>query len=695
MKATETTVLNFIGGLDKVFIIPPFQRNYEWTHEQCEELFNDIILAFKKQKTHYLGNVVYYKGKNDGASYSEFILVDGQQRVTSILLLLCALRDSFPNNDDNIRSINNRYLLNDTGDNRFRVRLKQTSYDTNSFMSIIDNSPIENTENNVIKNYNFFKKLISECNVTPEDLYRTVPKLEIVDVNLQIEDDLNAVQTVFEKINSTGKRLTPADLIRNYLLLAQNSTEQERLYEDYWVKIEQQVNSNNISKFARDYLIMNIFEDVPETKIYKMFKEHFTENGALHIDILRDMYRYSKYFGWLKDGKCPNTKINNVISYLNYVKTDDIYPLYLYLFDKLYDNDANELERILRLICDFMIRYRIVSPSGGGGALRSVIHQLLENLNSGAIDITYECIHFELSNSNTPAGRYPDNDEFVMALMNSVNTNYAKTVLLRIEETETKNIPTSLDKVTIEHLMPQTLSAWWISYLGGSESSEKISDKYLNSIGNLTPISQGYNSKISNKSWNEKVTELANVQFKITTELSKNTSWKEIDIENRNRLLSERACIAITPPLSRVRKYQTKSSSSDFTDGIYPISDLTTPMSGAAPEFIIFEDKHYEVKTWKDLLCIICYIAHGIDNTLFSQIVNENKIHKSTSKKNYPLKDPIITDKSNLLIDAKAISESIYFSEGTISSDRARFYSKQLLDLFGITDQVQISVRSR
>lgn len=695
MKATETTVLNFIGGLDKVFIIPPFQRNYEWTYEQCEELFNDIIIAYKNNKTHYLGNIVYYKGKNDGASYSEYILVDGQQRVTTILLLLCALRDSLPANDDSVRSINNRYLLNDTGDNRFRVRLKQTSYDTNTFMSVIDKTPIENNENNVLKNYNFFMKLISTSDISPVELYNTVPKLEVVDVNLQIENDLNAVQTVFEKINSTGKRLTPADLIRNYLLLAQNSTEQERLYEDYWVKIEQLVKNDNISKFARDYLIINIFEDVPEAKIYKMFKEHFAENNALHIDILRDMYRYSKYFAWMKSENCPNSKLNEIIKYLNYIKTDDIYPLYLYLFDKLYEDNQSELQKILRLICDFMIRYRIVSPSGGGGALRSVVHQLLENLNSGAVQITYDEIHFELSNSNTPSGRFPDDEEFSDVLMRAVNTNYAKTVLLRIEETETKNIPTELNKVTVEHLMPQTLSDWWLGHLNGKENAEIVFDKYLNCIGNLTPISQGYNSKISNNPWHDKVKELLNVQFSVTTELSVNQTWQEKNISKRNEDLAKRACKAITPPLNRTRKYQTKNSSTDFSEGVYPVSDLTTPMSGAAPEFIIYEDKHHEVNTWKDLLCNICELAYRVDDDLFYEIIDKNKIHKSTSKKNYPKKDPIITDKSTLLVDPKPINGSIYFSEGNISSDRARVYVKQLLDIYGITDRFQISVRSR
>lgn len=695
MKATETTVLNFIGGLDKVFIIPPFQRNYEWGLEQCEELFNDVVDSYKKDKTHYLGNVVYYKGKNDGASYSEFVLVDGQQRVTTILILLCALRDSFDANDNQVKSINNRYLLNDTGDNRFRVRLKQTSYDTNSFMSIIDGSNVENKENNVVRNYEHFLKLIKSCQISTIDLYNTIPKLEVVDVNLQIENDLGAVQTIFEKINSTGKRLTAADLIRNYLLLSQNTVEQERLYEDYWVKIEQMVENKNVSKFAKDYLILNIFEDVQEAKTYKMFKEHFNSNEALRIDILRDMHRYSRYFNWIKFEKCPNVKINNIVKYLNYIKTEDVYPLYLYLFDTLYEECPKELEKILKLICDFMIRYRIVSPSGGGGALRSVVQQLLENLNSGATENTFDGIYFELSNSSSPSGRFPDNEEFKNTLMNNVSTNYAKTVLLRIEEHETKNEPTDLNKVTIEHIMPQTLSKWWIDNLGGTELSDKIQDQYLNCIGNLTPISQGYNSKISNKPWSDKVTEFKSIQFKITTELCSHSNWSESDIKLRNVDLATRACSAVISPLQRTRKYQTKSVTSDFIDGVYPISDLSTPMSGTTPECIIYNEKEYKVDTWKDFLCIICSLAHRFEPSIFDEIVANNAIHKSTSKKNYPDKDPIITNNPQLIGDAKIIVDSEYFCEGCISSDRARVYAKQILDIFGITDKFQLSVRKK
>lgn len=694
MRATETNVLSFIGGLDKVFIIPPFQRNYEWTYEQCEELFNDIITAHKNKKNHYLGNIVYYVGKNNGASYSEFILVDGQQRVTSILLLLCALRDAI--GDQSVfDSVNKRYLINDTNENRFRIRLKQTSYDAKSFIAIIDKTPIEKDDNNVSKNYFYFKKLISNSNIDPKEIYETIPKLEVVDVNLQIEDDLGAIQTVFEKINSTGKRLTPADLIRNYLLLANTSAEQERLYEDYWVKIEQKIKNDNISRFARDYLILNVFEDVPENKIYKMFKAHFDAAEALHIDILRDMYKYSEYYKWLKFENCPNDKINKTIKLLNFVKSDDVYPLYLYLFDTHYEEDKTKLLKILVLLSDFMLRYRVVSPSGGGGALRSVVQQLLEGLNLGVVENSYQGIYYELSNSSAPSGRFPDDKEFIQSLINAVNTNYAKAVLLKIEEYERHNVLVPLSDVTIEHIMPQTLSDWWINNFGGAEKAEEVHAEYLNCIGNLTPISQSYNSKISNKPWDVKRSHLADVQFVITSEVSSNLEWKEENIQTRNVDVAERACKSITPPLQRERKYQTKNTTGEFEAGVYAISDISTPMSGTALEYLIYDNQNIEITTWKDFLCKVCEIAYSIDHNLFEDIVVENKIHKATSKNNFPYKDPIITEIKNLLIEAKPIGDTCYFSEGNISSDRARVYAKQLMDIYGATDRVQISVRER
>lgn len=694
MKANETTVLNFIGGLDKVFVIPPFQRNYEWSEKECRALFEDIIISCTNGKNHYLGNVVYYEGENNGASFNEYILVDGQQRVTTVLLILCALRDRFKElgDEETFKNINRRYLSNDTSYDKFRIRLKQTRYDQKAFKAIVDGTPFKD-DSKVVQNYNLFKELIKQSLISPKDIYNAIPKLQVVDVNLQITNDLTAVQTIFEKINSTGKPLEPADLIRNFLLVSKSSQEQEKLYENYWLNIEREIQTDNISRFSRDFLIMKIFEDVPNDSIYNMFKDYVTGNNLTHESVLDEMYKYSKYYAWLKFYNSPNQKLNKKLELLNFLKSDDLYPLYLYLLEKLYLSNLEELIKILDLLVNFMLRYRIVSPSGGGGALRLAIQQLLEKISNGDIFLTFDNIYYELSNSPTPASRFPDDDEFKKTLMYNVNTTYARALLLQIEEKERFNIPVELSKVTIEHLMPQKLSDWWRSYLGGEEESSRIYDTYLNCIGNLTPISQGYNTKNSNKPWNEKIINLSAVQFVITSEIAKNKDWKEEDIKKRNEDISNRACKATISPLPRTRKFQTKNSQSTFVPGIYELSDLNTPMEGANMRALIYKGITYDINSFKELFNKICVIVYELDKDRFKQIVDANIIHKSTSTREKGEKDPIISQYQNKLVTPVRIGETPYYSEGALSSYRVRVYAKQLLEQFeNVIDDCQISL---
>ncbi len=696
MKATETNILNFIGGFDKVFIIPPFQRNYEWTFEQCDELFEDIKNSYKTKKTHYLGNVVYYVGKNNGASFNEYILVDGQQRVTTVLLLLCAIRDEMKNRNLPDENISLRYLENFNASDEFRVRLKQTAYDSDSFNRVVKGIIAEgDKKTNIVKNYLHFIELLKKCDIALKDIYNTIIKLEIVDVNLQIENNLEAVQTVFEKINSTGKRLTPADLIRNCLLLSNSIEEQESLYKNYWINIERTVSNENISRFARDFLVMKIFEDVEQEKIYKKFKnDYINQPNLTNVEILSEMNKYARYFAWFKFKSCENEKVNKQIIMLNLLKTDDLMPLYLFIFDKLYFNNTDELLKILNLLFDFMARYRVCSVSGGGGTLRTIINQLLRKFDDG-LECTYENIYFELSNSASPSGRFPVDDEFKQKLQEGINVNYAKAILIKTEELEHCNIPVDITKVTMEHLMPQTFNNWWTQYYGGEEKSKDLRNRYLNCIGNLVPMSQIYNSKNSNKPWNIKLKNLAEIQFVITNEIAHDdrfTEWKEENIKIRNEEISNRICTALTSPLERTRDYETKAPAFEFEAGVYDMSDDTTPMEGEKPSMIKCDDKEYEVTKWKDVLPTICWILYDLDSEKFDQIVKDNLIHKSTTTKVNGIKDPIISLDSKLLVTPLRIANTKYFVEGCISSSRSRYYSKQLIEAYDLVGYFQIAV---
>ena len=692
MKASETSVLNFIGGLDKVFIIPPFQRNYEWSNNQCEELFSDIENAFKKQKTHYLGNIVYYFGDNNGAEFQELILVDGQQRISTIVLLLCALRDC--EKDAEFQSkITTRYLKNDTSIDKFRIRLKQTSYDYQSFLSVIEKTPIKDENNNIIKNYKCFLRLLNETTISLVDIYNTIQKLEIVGVNLQIENDLETVQTIFEKINSTGKPLSAADLMRNYLLISKSPTEQQRLYDNYWVNIETTVGNEFISRLAKNYLVIKTYDDVANEEIYSIFKEYFSNANVSHEKILQELEIYSKYFNWMRNFNTPNKQLNKHIQELNALKTEDVYPLYLYLMNKLYDTSEKELVKIFKLLSDFLLRYRIVAPSGGGGALRAVIQKLIEKMDNDEITASYDTLYFELSNSNTKAGRYPNNNDFYGALTQSrkYNHTYGKVLLRKIEEAETKNIGVPLEDITVEHFMPQTPNQWWYDNFDGKEKTYLIYEKYLNCIGNLGIMSQGYNASNSNKPWPDKLQFIQHVQFNLTKEVAANSDWKEEQIIFRNNDLAKRACAAILKPLERTKPLMTV----ECENGLYPASDTTTNMSGSYVKDVLYKNKSLGITSWRYYFNAICKITSELDFEKFRSIVADNIIHKSQSKYRKNIKDPIISMDKTLLVEPKKIGNTDIYSEGSLSSERARVYAKQLLDIFKITDDIQILVERR
>lgn len=686
MQPNEVDVLAFISGDDKVFIIPPFQRNYSWTKDNCKELFDDIIALTKNtddNKNHYFGNVLYYVSKNTGASLREFILIDGQQRVTTTLLLLCALRDS----DEKLRStIERRYLLTDLDniDDKFRVRLKQTAYDADIFSAIVENQNCE-TNNNIYENYKYFKELIKSCGFSAKEIFDALKFLKMIEINLQITNDLTAVQTIFEKINSTGKPLTSADLIRNFLLIAKTSKEQDELYEKYWVKIEKQVSNDNISQFAKSYLVLKICNDVKDRDVYSTFKSELGHHS--HEEILAEMLKFSKYYHFFKFEDISNKKLNRIIQRLNILKSNDVYSLLMYIFDKLYDVDEKALIDITNLLCDFLIRYRIVTPSFGGGTLRAVYNQLLRKLQFEDLELTYDNILYELSNSAAEQGRFPSDDEFKQHLQENLDINYAKVVLMQIEESEYKNISVEYSDITMEHCMPQKIkNTTWIKALGGKEEAERIYNTYLDSIGNLCPMSRSYNSKNSNKPWDFKLEQMKDVQFNITRELKKYNEWTEKEIIKRNKNLAERACKAITSPLERERAVK----KSVILGGSYIISELPENLAGTNVSAIIYNKEKIEVFSWRKLFGELCRITYNLDSKKFAQLVEENYIHKSTSKYNESRNDPIIWTDDENCNSPMQIENTNYFYEGNMSANRIGFYTKQLLEYFDLQDSVEI-----
>lgn len=609
--------------------------------------------------------------------------MDGQQRITTILILLCALRDCDVNKE--IQSdIFVDYLENKIQKNEFKTKLKQTEYDQDDFSALVLQSDSINEENNVYKNFEYFKERIKETvkesNISVVDLFDSLDRLDFVEIDLEIEDDLEAVQKIFEKINSTGKPLTTGDLIRNFLLLSKDLTEQEDLYKNYWLKIENNILSKNVSVFAKDYLVMKIFEDVKDSEVYKKFKQVFGEDSNTKEKILKDMTKYSEYYSWILE---PNTLlstqnrkkevIKKLIEEVTYIGAIDFRALLMLLLEKMYDEkNIIELEKILKLLRDFLLRYRIVKVSRGGGGLTGVVTDLIKKISTNEIECNYENIYFELSNNKNSSGKFPRDDEFKQALQESVDEIYAKLVLSIIEENEKPNdIPIDVSKITIEHIMPKKLDSYWKKDLGNDAVS--IHEKFLKSIGNQVPLSKKWNSSLSNKVFIEKRKKYIEQQFSITREIADFEKWDEEELIKRNMDISERACNYIISPLKR-----------DYDDNeVITFGDKIEDIKNKKIQEIEYNDKEYSVKNWKDL-------SHKISEILYENI--KNKFETVSAPKKRLIVS--VNDKEKLK-NAKQIKNSKFYCETEIKLSIDNFkYAGIIAKHFNQEDKFKIIVKN-
>lgn len=685
ISVKKQNIMELLENSEKVFIIPPFQRNYEWEEIQCKELFEDIkLIANDKNKRHYLGNVVFYINEENDLG-EEYILIDGQQRVTTILIFLCALRDC-DENGKLPKNICRNYLEHGIENSKFKTKLKQTLYDQDAFSALVLKESFDKN-NKIFRNYDYFKELIKDEELkTPlTKLYKALKKIEIASIELvtkqlEAKDDLETVQRIFEKINSTGKPLTKGDLIRNFLLLTKNLQEQEELYKNYWLKIEKRLLSENISIFAKDYLVMKIFEDVNDSEVYKKFKQVFGEDGETKEKILKEMTKYSEYYSWiLEPNKLLSTQnkkkeiIKKLIEEIKYIGAIDFRSLLMLLLEKMYDEkNIIELEKILKLLRDFLLRYRVVKVSRGGGGLTGVVTDLIKKISTNEIECNYENIYFELSNSKNPSGKFPKDDEFKQALQESVDETYAKLVLSIIEKNEKPNdIPIDVSKITIEHIMPKKLNSSWEKDLGNDAVS--IHEKFLKSIGNQVPLSKKWNSSLSNKVFIEKRRKYIEQQFSITREISDFEKWGEEELIKRNKDISERACNYIISPLKRSRDYD--------DDEVITFEDKIEDTKNKKIRAILYNDKEYIIKNWKDLI-------YKISEILYENIKNKFKTVSAQKK----LLIVSVNDKEKLK-NAKQIKNSEFYCETEIKLAKDSFkYAKIIAEYFNQEDKFKIIV---
>ncbi|GAA9791014.1 DUF262 and DUF1524 domain-containing protein [Helicobacter pylori] len=502
MKAKATTLLEFIKDNQKnQLVIPIYQRVYSWEKEQCKELWDDIVKTGGSDQIegHFIGSILYVI---DGITHSDntLLIIDGQQRLTTITLLLTALRDHL-SDEVKHKEIENHYLINSDKDGDKKFRLIPSESDKDTLLSLIDKDRRKPSEPSlkIVENFKLFEEWVSN-NDKLETIFKGLEKLMIVEIALEKGKD--DPQLIFESMNSKGMELTQTDLIRNYIVMETEIEKQEGFYNKYWRAMEEGFKQDKQDKkwfdrFVRHYLTIKTREIPNINKVYVAFKNYRQKEGIGIEDLLKDLQKYCGYFCQIVFKKEANKDLNKALGFLVDLETDVIYPLLLELYSDYSDRVLSEddFRRSIALIESYICRRAVCGL--GTNSLNKVFPSFARHIQK---DEYFESLkaHFGYL---TEKQRFPNNDEFKDCFITIDFYNFKKKEYFfkRLEKFDT-NEPVNTKELTVEHIMPKKLTEEWERDLG--ENFKEIYNKYLHTIGNLTLT--GYNSEYSNKSFQEK-----------------------------------------------------------------------------------------------------------------------------------------------------------------------------------------------
>ena len=500
MKATSANLLSIIKG-PKQFVIPIYQRTYSWNIPQCEQLFKDILRInnHESMQGHFIGSVVYFQESIHTVSdVPKLLLIDGQQRLTTVTLIITALaefiRDNHIEIDTTFNKLQNYYLINPEEDSDLRYKLILTKGDKETLINIIKGiKPSGEYRSLLIDNYKYFKSKITKENVL--DVYNGILRLFIVDVAL--EKDKDNPQLIFESMNSTGLDLSQADLIRNYVLMGQPIQLQKELYEKYWYPMEQSYGNEYATYFnwfIRDYLSVKTGTIPVIGKVYEDFKNYVQNNKSLGTitEIVEDVYKYSGFYVNMVLRKEIHPELRSLFSNILKLKIDTSYPFLLPVYNDYAQEviTAEEFKEVVKLVENYVFRRAICGiPTN---SLNKTFATLYKSINPSSYVESIQ-VAFQLMGNYK---RFPDDAEFEreIVLKDVYNFRLRNYLLQNIENYKWKEI-VNTENYTIEHIMPQNpkLSPQWQDMLGANW--QEVQKTYLHTIGNLTLT--GYNSELS------------------------------------------------------------------------------------------------------------------------------------------------------------------------------------------------------
>lgn len=630
MKIESGRMLNdYIEPNKKQYCIPVFQRDYAWTEEQCTKLFEDIVMAYKKDRPHFCGSFVYAP-LSSKKHIDSYIIIDGQQRFTTLYILIKALADSADNDRD--KEALQRYLYNEDKFDRYgldeksKLKLKPVKTDNDQLLLLMSGK-IEQMDKSrrgiIYHNYMIFMQLIKsfleESSANSVLMINDgIEKLICADIRLDTDDN---AQEIFERINSTGIKLGLADLIRNYILMT--DTDQERLYEEYWLTVQNLLPDKLLDNFFIDYLNMKSDGFVKESEAYKSFKQVYVEGKYDNEKMLQEILHYAKqYYVFCYGSSDFGAEVNKALAGLRKLKQTTVYLFLFRVFDD-YENgiiNKNELARVLNMLLSYSIR-RLVCEIGSNtlrGLYKTLYGRVFEQKeNKNTYYDSLVSFFLQQTSKNT----IPSDNEFVTALQekNLYSKNaLCKYLLCAIENQGKETLDT--ENLSIEHIMPQNknLSMSWQKMLG--ENWQSVHEKYLHTLGNLTLT--GYNSELGDKPFEKKKEKLEETITHIAvlySDVKDKSEWNRVNMEKRAKRLAE-----IILKLFPIEQPKTKI---EFTDPHYKLYTLANPDDATYKTVNYFEflGERVNVSSFAEMVRSIAQILYDMDNSIIDDMAKKHE----------------------------------------------------------------------
>lgn len=638
MTCDKMQIIDLLEGPATRLIVPVYQRKYDWKETQCKQLYDDLekVVSLERED-HFFGSVVVVS--DPSGAMGRYLIVDGQQRITTVTLLLLAMyrlfKEGMLSSDGDFDTIWSKYLVGRSKYTQAETKIKliekdQAALDALMFASE-DIWPIQST---LVDTYRYFYKRIQSSILSGSQLLETISKLTIVNISLVPQDN---PQIVFESLNSKGLPLDEGDKIRNYILMGKSPELQNEYYKKYWVKIEEAVQPQ-LSGFFRDYLTVKQ-KNTPNIKaVYAAFKEFYEEDTNRDAEfLLQELCAYAKRYKVLISEDI-DSDLGFCICRLNRLETTVTRPFFLEVL-RLCDEGtltAEQRDEIFKTVEHYVFRRTICDlPTSSLNKIFRLLHHDIIRMDKTE-NLYLEKFKYVLL-SKRDGSRYPDDEEFKHWLscrniyqMNGKNKKY---LLERLEDGGTKEIKAAwelLDKgtYTIEHIMPQHLTPSWMEVLG--EDYQTIHQTWLHRLANLTLT--GYNSTYSNHDFMEKRTAENGFEhsgLRINQWIGKQTQWTLAELEERDQLLQKQAVqlwpMVITTYYPPVKPQDTVSLDDDIS------------LTGRNITRFRFRAMEQPVESWAEMYQQVLVVLYNIDSAILTNLAlsnDENQllaIHFATS----------------------------------------------------------------